>query len=590
MVGANLGGNDFMRFPSPLGAAMLLLPALPMFFASCRQPSHSATEAGDPPWFMDVTERVGLNFVHDAGALGRYFMPQIMGSGAALFDFDNDGRLDIYLVQNGGPGSASTNRLFRQGPDGKFTDVSKGSGLDVSGYGMGVAIGDVNNDGWQDVLVTEYGGIRLFLNNGNGTFSDITKEAGLDNPLWGTSASFVDYDRDGWLDLVVVNYVDYDPTKPCTEPSGKPDYCGPSSFPGTVPKLYRNRGRLPGSVSHAVRFDDVSLSSGIGRIPGPGLGVVCADFNGDRWPDIFIANDGEPNRLWINQHDGTFKEEAVVRGVAYNGLGRAEANMGIALGDLKGDGDFAVFVTHLTEQTNTLWAQGPRGMFQDRTAGAGLASPGWRATGFGTVLADFDHDGGLDLAIVNGRVRRTRTARVEDGDGRTLGPYWSAYAERNQLFANDGTGFFRDVSRTNPVFCAPPGVARGLACGDVDGDGALDVLVTTVAGPARLYRNIAPRRHWLLVRVVDPRLKRDAYGAVVILFAGGERQRRWINPAYSYLCSNDPRAHFGLGHMQRVEAIDVVWPDGSEETFPSCAADQVVTLRKGEGKELKSRN
>jgi hypothetical protein len=576
-----------MRFLSPLGAALLFLPALATLFASCHPRSQPADEAGNSSWFTDVTEQAGLDFVHDAGPRGRYFMPQIMGSGAALFDFDNDGRLDIYLIQNGGPGSPSTNRLFRQGSDGKFTDVTKGSGLDVSGYGMGVAIGDVNNDGWPDVLVTEYGGIRLFLNNGNGTFSDITKEAGLDNPLWGTSASFLDYDRDGWLDLVVVNYVDYDPTKPCTEPGGKPDYCGPSSFPGTIPKLYRNRGPLSGSAAHAVHFDDVSLKSGIGRVPGPGLGVVCADFNGDRWPDIFIANDGEANRLWMNQHDGTFKEEAVVRGVAYNSLGRAEANMGVALGDINGDGDFAIFVTHLTEQTNTLWAQGPRGMFQDRTANAGLASPGWRATGFGTVLADFDHDTALDLVIVNGRVRRSRTPGVEPAANTGLGPYWGQYAERNQIFANNGSGFFRDISGANPAFCAAPGVARGLACGDVDGDGALDLLVTTVAGRARLYRNMAPRHHWLLVRVVDPRLKRDAYGAEVTISAGGRRQRRWINPAYSYLCSNDPRAHFGLGQMQRIDAIDVVWPDGSEEPFPGCAADQVVTLRKGEGKTLK---
>jgi hypothetical protein len=295
----------------------------------CRQraPTVAETPAG-PPWFQDVTEELGLHFVHDAGPVGNYFMPQVMGSGAALFDFDNDGRLDIYLVQNGGPGSRSTNRLFRQGPDGRFTDVSAGSGLDVAGHGMGVAIGDVNNDGWPDVFLTGFGRVRLFLNNGDGkTFTDITQEAGLDNVSWATSACFVDFDRDGWLDLLFVNYVDYDPSRSCPGKGGKRDYCHPSVFGGTIPKLYRNLGRQGGAQApHGVRFEDVTLKSGLGQVPGPGLGVICADFNGDHWPDIFIANDAQPNRLWINQKDGTFKEEAVQRGIAYDVMGRVQAN------------------------------------------------------------------------------------------------------------------------------------------------------------------------------------------------------------------------------------------------------------------------
>jgi hypothetical protein len=533
-----------------------------------------------PSWFVDITEDRGLHFVHDAGPVGSYFMPQAVGSGAALFDFDNDGRLDIYLVQNGGPHSKSTNRLFRQGPDGRFTDVSKGSGLDIAGYGMGVAVGDVNNDGWPDVLVTQYGGVRLFLNNGNGTFTDVTKEAGLDNPLWATSACFVDYDRDGWLDLVIVNYLDYDPVRPCASAGGTKDFCGPKSYLGTVTKLYRNLGHSSGTKPNAVRFEDATLKAGLGQIPGPGLGVVCADFNGDRWPDIFVANDGQPNRLWINQRNGTFKEEAVVRGLAYNALGQAEANMGVALGDVAGNGLFDVFVTHLTEEMNTLWRQGPRGIFHDRTAAAGLANPRWRGTGFGVVFADFDHDGALDLALVNGRISRGPAA-----DEKTLGPFWGRYAERSQLFVNDGTGRFRDISSQNPAFCGRAAVARGLACGDVDGDGALDLLVTTVAGPARLYRNVVPRRgHWLLVRAIDPALRRDAYGAEITVHAAGRRWQRWVNPGYSYLCSNDPRAHFGLGPVERLDRIHVVWPDGTEEEFPGPAVDRVVVLRKGEGR------
>jgi hypothetical protein len=537
-----------------------------------------------PPWFRDVTDEVGLSFTHDAGPTGRYPMPQIMGSGAALFDFDNDGRLDIYLINNGGP-TGAPNRLFHQEPDGRFTDVTAGSGLDVAGWGMGVAIGDVNNDGWPDVLVTEWGAIRLFLNRGNGTFRDVTRESGLENPLWGTSACFLDYDRDGWLDLVVVNYVDFDPARLCSDTAGKRDYCHPKVFPSAVTKLFRNLGRNPGDKGDSVRFRDVTLESGLGRLPGPGLGVVCADFDGDGWPDILVANDEQPNRLWINRHDGTFVDEAVVRGVAFNTVGMPQANMGIALGDVDGDGAFDVFVTHLTEELNTLWKQGPRGQFRDRTAAAGLAASRWRGTGFGTVLVDFDHDGSLDLALVNGRVQRSKLTGVDPEARAVLGPHWSIYAERNQLFANDGSGRFRDISVENAALCGVPGVYRGLCYGDVDGDGAVDLLVTAAAGRARLYKNVAPRRgHWLLIRALDPALRRDAYGAEITVYAGGKRRRCWINAGSSYLCSNDPRGHFGLGTAEQVEKIEVLWPDGTEETFPGGAADRMVVVRKGEGK------
>jgi hypothetical protein len=502
-------------------------------------------------------------------------MPQIMGSGAALFDFDNDGRLDIYLLQNSGPDGNSTNRLYHQGPDGRFTDVSKGSGLDISGFNMGVAIADVNNDGWPDVLVTQFGGLRLFLNRGDGTFRDVTVQAGLDSPLWGTSACFFDFDRDGWLDLVVANYVDYDGFS-CPGLDGRADYCAPKVFGGSIPKLYRNIGRVSSGNAAPVRFEDVTLKSGLGRFPSSGLGVVCADFDGDHWPDIFIANDGRPNWLFINQRDGTFKEEAVPRGVAYNRMGRPEANMGIALGDLSGHGMFDLFVTHLTEETNALWVQGPRGVFEDRTVAAGLRNGRGRGTGFGTVLADFDQDGALDLALVNGRVSRPPPSNQAPGS------FWEPYAERNQLFTGDGAGHFRDIALENPAFCGTAGVYRGLAYGDIDGDGALDLLVTEVAGPARLYRNISPARgHWLLIRALDPALNRDAYGAEITVEGGGRRWKRWLNPASSYLSSNDPRAHFGLGAVKHVDRIVVLWPDGKEESFPGCEVDRQLVLRKG---------
>jgi hypothetical protein len=558
----------------------LLLLGCVLLAAGCQgtTPTAPAETPAGPPWFRDVTDEVGLDFVHDAGPTGHFFMPQIMGAGAALIDYDNDGRLDILLLQSAGPDAHATNRLYHQEANGHFTDVSKGSGLDVAGYATGVAVGDVNNDGWPDVVIAEFGALRLFLNNGNGTFREVTHDAGLDSVLWGTSVSFVDYDRDGWLDLVVVNYVVYDPSRLCYDALGRRDYCHPSAFPSAGARLYHNLGKAGGK---GVRFEDVTDKAGLGRLKGPGLGVVCADFDGDGWPDLLVANDGQPNQLWINHHDGTFTEEAASRGLACNTMGQAQANMGIALGDVDGNGLFDVFITHLTEETNTLWCQEPRGLFRDRTPGTGLTAPPLRGTGFGVVLADFDQDGTLDLGVVNGRVRLGKPL-----PGAALGTFWNPYAERNHLFAGAGAGRFRDLSASNPALCGEPGIYRGLAQGDVDGDGAVDLLVTAVAGRARLYRNVAPNRgHWLLVRALDPALHRDAYGAEVRVTAGDRTWLGWVNPAGSYECSSDPRAHFGLGPAERVERIEVRWPDGSDETFEGGAADRVVVLHKGEGKK-----
>jgi hypothetical protein len=315
------------------------------------------------------------------------------------------------------------------------------------------------------------------------------------------------------------------------------------------------------------------------------LGVVCADFSGDHWPDIFVANDGKPNHLWINQHDGTFVEEAMQRGIAVNSMGGAEANMGIAVGDLDGDGLLDVVVTHLVSETATVWQQGPVGLFQDRTGAAGLAAPLWRATGFGTAFSDFDEDGDLDLAVVNGAVKRDqRPAAPESGPGTV--EFWDLYAQRNQLFTNDGASRFRDISPLNAAFCGERRVSRGLCAGDIDNDGRVDLLVTSVAGPARLYRNVAPRAgHWLSLRAVDPRLRRDAYGAEVTVVAGKRRWYHCFNPAASYLCSHDPRVHFGLGAAEQIDEIHVIWPDGTAEIFPGGSVDRSIVLRKGDGAE-----
>jgi hypothetical protein len=531
----------------------------------------STTAPATGEWFANVGSELGIDFVHDPGPPGDYFMPEVIGSGLALIDVDGDGRLDLYFLQNAGTDSTVTHRLYRQLENGRFADISRGSGLDVRGRGMGAAVGDLDNDGRDDILLTEYQGVRLFRNEGGGTFSDRTAAAGIDNPHWGTSAAFFDYDRDGLLDVIVANYVVFSPTRPCTDQGGRRDYCGPQPFPGTVARLFRNTG--------GFRFEDTTIPSGIAGLPGPGLGVLCADFDGDRWPDVFVANDGEPNRLWMNQRDGRFRDEAIVRGVALSAMGVAQADMGIAFGDVGGDGLFDLYVTHLTDETHALFAQGPPGQFSESTALRGLTRTEWRATGFGTVLADFDNDGDLDLAQANGRVK------FIDGPSPAGESFWSVYRERHQLLEGAANGSFRDISRFHPALCGSPGIGRGLAVGDLDGDGGLDLIMSEIAAPPRVLRNVvATRGHWVRIRAVDPELGgRIAYGSEVRVLAAGRQRSAWVQPGYSYLSSNDPRVHFGLGAATEFDSVVVLWPDGSEESFDGGTVDRELRVEKGRG-------
>ena len=412
----------------------------------------------ETPLFTDAAADSGLDFTHWNGMSGEYYFPEMTGQGAALLDYDNDGDLDVYMVQGGllGPGKKRadamfpyqgawppSDRLFRNdlgapaektGERGlKFTDVTAESGLAkiATGYGMGVATGDFNNDGFTDLYVTNYGSNQLLRNQGDGTFRDVTSAAGVDDPSWSTSAAFFDFDRDGWLDLFVTNYVVFDLGRnpECFAPSSRRDYCGPSAFPGVADRLWRNRGD--------GTFEDVSVRSRIGAEKGAGLGVVAADFDGDGWLDLYVANDGEPNHLWLNQRDGTVRDEALLAGVAVNREGEPEASMGVSAADFDGDGDDDLFMTHLMSETNTLYVN-DGGLFEDRTLETGLAAGSLTFTSFGTAWFDVDNDGWLDLMIANGAVKGVE-ALAREGDLYPLD-------QPNQLLLNVGGRRFEDAS------------------------------------------------------------------------------------------------------------------------------------------------
>jgi enediyne biosynthesis protein E4 len=528
--------------------------------------------------FTDKTGHIGISFVHQSGDPNDYFMPRSLGSGTALFDFNLDGLLDIYCLQNAGPGSGINNQLFKQNTDGTFDNISKGSGLDVDGHSMGVAVGDISNDGYPDVLITGYQSTRLFLNLEGRGFQEITEASGIDNPGWSSSASFLDFDRDGWLDIAIANYIEYAPSVECSGKDGKREFCGPDGFPSATPKLYRNTGK-------DFTFEDVTVPSGFARHPGPGLGVVCQDFNGDHWVDIFFADDAKPNRLFINQQNGTFLEEGLKRGLALDAMGHTKANMGVAVGDADNDEMIDIFVTHLVTERHTLWRQEPPGIFSDRTASFGLTQSQWRGTGFGTVMADFDNDTDMDIAYVNGDIRATQIEQVNPKSAPNQ--FWFQYAQRNQIFLNNGDGKLEDASELNPAFCENLNVGRGLAVGDLNNDGQLDLVVSSIDSPVRiLFGKTHGDKNWILIRATDPeRGNRVDYGTEVTVIAGQNRWRKWLNPGGSYLCSNDPRLHFGLSEYPDYDSIEVLWSDGTTEKFAGGKASKIINLQKGSGEQ-----
>ena len=568
---------------------MLALTALLLACKSARQ--------GNPP-FEDVAQSAGLSFFHSSGAAGEYLLPEITGSGGALFDYDNDGDLDVYLVQGTPatpaagkalvpvpPGWKPGNRLFRNNlaRTGKlsFTDVTDQAGVGFRGVGMGVAAGDYDNDGFVDLYVTNYGPNVLYHNNGNGTFTDVTSAAGVASSGWSTSAAFVDYDRDGRLDLAVVHYVEFD-SRSCYMPSGRREYCGPQSFGRTVTQLYHNLGN--------GRFEDVTASVGLNTKRGPGLGILTGDFGSDGWPSFMVANDGAANHLWLSQPrtpggnpaDRVFREVGLMRGLAYASDGRARAGMGLAAGDLYGDGGESVVVTNLPNEGFTMFQRQPGGDFLDSTVQAGMLQPSLPHTGFGVGLLDIGNRGLLDLFSANGAVLTVPTASPDD-------PY--PYHERNLLLRNLGKGKgFEDITAFSGPALAYSDVSRAAVFGDVNNDGSIDILVTNNNGPARLLLNTSPGRgHWISVRLEGARSNRSGYGSVVELIRkDGPTLRRWARSDGSYLAANDPRVHFGLGKTADVERIQVRWPSGVCESWSQPGSDRVVTLREGAGKPCNS--
>ncbi|MCB9889858.1 MAG: CRTAC1 family protein [Planctomycetes bacterium] len=517
----------------------------------------------DPAWFTDTTAAAGIRFEHCNGFTGRYIYPETVGGGIALFDYDNDGWLDIYLVNgnllDGSSAPQHTNKLYRNNHDGTFTDVTARAGVGDTGIGQGCCAADYDGDGHVDLFVTNIGPDRLYHNNGDGTFTEVSAAAHIDSKLWGQTCAFFDFDGDGWLDLYVQNYVTYNPD---SEHGSRGDYASPRTFAGAPDLLFRN--------NRDGTFTEVGKQAGISRPDGRGMGAVCADLDGDGDLDLFVANDAMENFYFVNQGNGTFRDESVRSGLAYDQNGASESSMGADVGDVDGDGKLDIVCPALRAEGCALYIRRENG-FEERSRVARLAAATRPYTGFSPNLGDFDHDGDLDLFLCNGGVSEN------PGVG-PAGDYVKRYGVRDQLLRNDGRGGFDAVGTAAGPHFQRELVGRGSAVGDLDNDGDLDLVLVNLRGKAVVLRNDGARGNWLMLNLRGKRGNREAVGAFVTLTVDGRTQVRTIAGCGGYLSQNDRRIHFGLGSATTAERVEIRWPDGKRQALTAVAANQILTV------------
>jgi hypothetical protein len=525
----------------------------------------------DGPVFTDVTAAAGIRFTHNSGRAGNKWLPETLGSGCAFFDADGDGWPDILLVNSKDwtpRGRPSLSRLYRNNRNGTFTDITAGSGLDVERYGMGVAIGDFDNDGRDDVYITALEGDRLFHNEGGGRFRDVTKGAGIGNASFGTSAAWLDYDRDGKLDLFVANYVQWSPKTDlwCSLDGATKSYCTPQSYNGTQSKLYHNLG--------GGRFEDVTARAGLGDATSKSLGVTVLDYNSDGWPDLFVANDTQPNKLYRNNRDGTFKEEGMAAGVAYGEDGIARGAMGADAADYDRSGRPHLLVGNFSNQMLGLYHNEGNGLFVDEAPSSSVGRASLLSLAFAVFFFDYDLDGYPDIFAANGHID-PEIGRVQPK---------VQYRQAPLLFRNTGKGRFENVTGSMGAAFGRPVVARGAAYADYDRDGDLDLLITTNHGPTYLYRNDGGNRNrWLAVRLEGTKSNRDGIGAVVRIESASGKQWNMVRSGSSYCSQSDLTLTFGLGKDERVKTVEIEWPSGTRQRFQDIAACRFLTINEARG-------
>ena len=546
------------------------------FLDSGRAAKNSVTKAAAASTggirFEDITRAAGIHFVHNNGAFGKKYLPETLGPGCAFIDYDNDGWPDILLVNGENwpahPGPQTTMKLYHNNHDDTFTDVTRKAGLAIPMYGLGVAVGDYDNDGYDDLFITAFGQSRLFHNNGNGTFTEVTKTSGLQgvNEL-STGAAWVDYDRDGHLDLLVANYVQWSPERDlyCTLDGKTKSYCTPESYHGTSLRLWHNNGN--------GTFSDATRQAGLLDTTSKSLGIAILDANQDGWPDIAISNDTQPNKLYINSRNGTFSEKGVPAGIGFSEDGVARAGMGIDAGDFDRSGYPSLMITNFSNQMMALYHNEKNGLFVDEAPQTSVGRDSLLTLGFGCFFFDYDNDGWLDMYVADGHI----DPGIERVQQRVR------YAEPPHVFRNLGAGKFEEMTQSLGAAFASPKVARGAAYADIDNDGALDVLMTTNGGPAYLYHNVGVTNQSLRIKLVGTKSNRDGIGAVITVASGGETQWRMVRSGSSYLSQSELVATFGLGQKTRADSVEIQWPSGQHDKLANVTASQTVTIQEGKG-------